>query len=32
MIDLFRVAEDVQTLCTRQGWRFCFIGGPRKIS
>ena len=27
MIDLFRVAEDVQTFCIRQGWRFCFIGG-----
>ena len=27
MIDLFQVAEDVQTLCIRQGWRFCFIGG-----
>jgi hypothetical protein len=27
MIDLFRVAEDVQKLCLREEWRFCFIGG-----
>jgi hypothetical protein len=27
MIDLFRVAEDVQTVCVQQHWGFCFIGG-----
>jgi hypothetical protein len=27
MIELFRVASDVENLCRRQGWRFCFIGG-----
>ena len=27
MIDLFRVAEDVQKLCFQEEWRFCFIGG-----
>jgi hypothetical protein len=27
VIDLFRAAEDVQELCLRQRWRFCFIGG-----
>jgi len=27
MIDLFHVAEDVQRLCFRECWRFCFIGG-----
>ena len=27
MIDQFRVAEDVQNLCLRESWKFCFIGG-----
>jgi hypothetical protein len=27
VIDLFRVAEDVQRLCLEEGWKFCFIGG-----
>ena len=27
MIELFRVAADVQGFCEEQGWRFCFIGG-----
>ena len=24
---LIRAAAEVQTVCERQGWRFCFIGG-----
>jgi hypothetical protein len=27
VIDLFRVAEDVQNRCLQASWRFCFIGG-----
>lgn len=27
MIELVRVAADLQTLCEAEGWRFCFIGG-----
>ena len=24
---VFQAAEEVQAFCTKQGWRFCFIGG-----
>lgn len=27
MIELIRVAADVQEFCESRGWRFCFIGG-----
>ncbi len=27
MIAVLRVGEEVQAVCQRQGWRFCFIGG-----
>ena len=27
MIEVIRVAAEVQSLCDREGWRFCFIGG-----
>ena len=27
MIEVIRVAAEVQALCDREGWRFCFIGG-----
>jgi len=27
MLDLLIAAVDVQRLCTRRGWKFCFIGG-----
>jgi hypothetical protein len=27
VIGLFRLAENIQELCQRQNWQFCFIGG-----
>jgi hypothetical protein len=27
MIDLFQAAGEIQDFCSRQGWKFCFIGG-----
>jgi hypothetical protein len=27
MIELFRLAAELQDLCHRQRWQFCFIGG-----
>src|SRR5258708_27416506 len=27
MIELVRVAADLQAFCESRGWRFCFIGG-----
>jgi hypothetical protein len=27
MIALFQLAAEVQAICVRQGWRFCFVGG-----
>ena len=27
MIEVIRVAGEIQTFCDAQGWRFCFIGG-----
>jgi hypothetical protein len=27
MIDLFRLAVELQNICRRQQWQFCFIGG-----
>ena len=27
MIEVLRVASEVQALCDSEGWRFCFIGG-----
>ena len=27
MVELFRVAEELQAFCEAESWRFCFIGG-----
>jgi hypothetical protein len=27
VIELIRAASNLQTLCEKEGWRFCFIGG-----
>ena len=27
MIEIFRAASELQTVCESQSWEFCFIGG-----